>query len=1012
MKKTMKLFMLLLALVLSFSLFACGGGSDKCDECVDEGRDGICDVCGNDMPVAPVNDVVLIDDGVPKFNIVYGKTTDVDTRNAIRQHIVSKLKSNDIEINAVAEAGENDVPQDVEVLIGDVTTRGDEYIFDRYQFGKKGYMIKIVGTKVVIQAGSDEQLLEAVMEFAEDILKIGTDDVYYATMLAGSKDSEPKGHEVFYVQDDYKITNLTVNGTSMEDYTIAADLTNEFHNKAALALQDEIYEKTGFHLKLADIALASDNTVVIRSIDRVYNDNSYTVKAEGTKLVISCAFDNMIERATEQFLTQKITLARNDVDFTGTVYKQDVSFVTYEDFGAAGDGVTDDYQALYYTHKSANEYGQKVIGTKGATYYIKESYFTDSDTFKTGVYPIPIKTNVDWNGCTIVIDDREMHNYSGGRPTVDPKATVDNYKMAHSYVFSILPDDEHAKIKIDDREILDAIQEDEIKPGTTHIDLKIDGWDGDLMIIPYDSSHNVYRRRGYGAFNGAAMHEIIIIDKNGNVSDETKIMFNYQNIDYIEVYKLDESTAITIENAKVITRDSQIDHTDAEGKFQSGYVTRGLNVNRSYTTVKNLEHVVTDGFDLNDRAYDGLEGPSANGFFTASNANHVTFKDCIMPGRMKYNNASSYNFSAATVNYIVLDGCIQSNFWVTLDSNNNIVPSTEWTEGAQTSMGSASINGKTIGFYWGLGGTNWCKNMEYLNSKISRFDAHQGLYDGRIINTEINDMELTGVGKLEIADVKWYSYATSTPLLFLRSDYGYTWNGEITLENVEAYIHRAQKLVISNHSYKNWYFGYTSQIPSVAIDNLDLYYFDNHQTVEAGYRITLASCSNQYMHLTGDTGVAVNIPYNDVDKDGYIDEPIYDINRDGYINDLDDIDVDGNGDKFNTSIPYISEKDHGDTDTYQTGVSIPGVTTNTNIVMPPEYLKVINNDGVGGAGGYKFYVPNTAGQGISDGLWFSTEDTMNGFYGGTKFYYGPGENDYFVGTVTSSMPANSPFVFQ
>ena len=628
------------------------------------------------------------------------------------------------------------------------------------------------------------------------------------------------------------------------------------------------------------------------------------------------------------------------------------------------------------------------------------------------VHTIPIKTDVDWNGATIIIDDRQMHNYGNGNAAVG--AIKEYYTMAHTAVFHVRPDSDKEEINFSDADVLKKILSDGLNPYTTTIDFKIEGWDGDLMIIPYNTAHGVYRRRGYGQYNGDSMHEVIVIDKDGNVSEETPIMFDYQNLDYILVYKLDESTAITIENAKVITKDSQIDHTDDEGNFQNGYVTRGLSVNRSYTTVKNIEHVVTDGFSINDRAYQGLEGPSANGFFVANNANRVIFKDCIMPGRMKYSNSSSYNFSAKAVNKIVLDGCIQSNFWVTVDEDNNneIINSTEYSNGAINSMASVSVNGKTIGLYWGLGGTNYCKNMEYLNSKISRFDAHQGLYHGKIINTEINDMELIGVGELIIEDVKWYSYSTSTPLLFMRSDYGYTWDGEIKLKNVDAYVHRGQKLVVANHNFVNWYFGYTCAIPSMSIDNLDVYYLDTMTPVEPGYAMTLVNVNNSKMHLHGvNVGTTAWIPYKDADEDGYIDEPFFDINRDGIINELDEVDLDDNGDKFNTSIEYISEKDFiaagGTQSDYRKGIAFSGCLTNVNLTKPPAYVKIINNDGVNGTGGYVYQLKDTSGQGISDGLWYNTVDSMGGFFGGTKFIYGTGENDFFIGTENKNGITNT-----
>ena len=57
-----------------------------------------------------------------------------------------------------------------------------------------------------------------------------------------------------------------------------------------------------------------------------------------------------------------------------------------------------------------------------------------------------------------------------------------------------------------------------------------------------------------------------------------------------------------------------------------------------------------------------------------------------------------------------------------------------------------------------------------------------------------------------------------------------------------------------------------------------------------------------------------------------------------------------------------------------------------------------DGDGIGDTGGYVFNVKDTSREGISDGLWYTTTDTYNGFFGGTKFIYGTGENDFFIGT--------------
>ena len=45
-------------------------------------------------------------------------------------------------------------------------------------------------------------------------------------------------------------------------------------------------------------------------------------------------------------------------------------YLTYEQFGAKGDGVTDDFPAIIATHAAANEKGLPVKANGGKTYYI------------------------------------------------------------------------------------------------------------------------------------------------------------------------------------------------------------------------------------------------------------------------------------------------------------------------------------------------------------------------------------------------------------------------------------------------------------------------------------------------------------------------------------------------------------------------------------------------------------------------------------------------------------------
>ena len=129
------------------------------------------------------------------------------------------------------------------------------------------------------------------------------------------------------------------------------------------------------------------------------------------------------------------------------------------------------------------------------------------------------------------------------------------------------------------------------------------------------------------------------------------------------------------------------------------------------------------------------------------------------------------------------------------------------------------------------------------------------------------------------------------------------------------------------------------------------------------------------------------------------------------MNELDKIDLDGNGKIGNTTLKY---KDYADLDekVQNKGILHPSCKRNVNTVKPPEFIKIINNDGVNGSGGYVYKIVNTAG--ISDGGWYrnaNTPDTMGGFFGNTKFIYGLGENDYFHGSDYVDQNLTTTFKF-
>ena len=751
----------------------------------------------------------------------------------------------------------------------------------------------------------------------------------------------------------FEINGKALNAT---DYAVIAE--SEAEKEAARILISAIKEKTGVELKFSEEISGYTNTVRFISAEPhpVYDCN---ITTENNNLIISCAYPSFVSLATRYFIDDYISSAEKNISLGSDFSERyNTSKIYYSDFGAKGDGVTDDFFAMKAAHDTANLFSRyTVCADDGKTYYIHETRLGSEIDGYGSVQSITIKTNVNWGNANFIIDDTDLSGFDGTGRT-------------GKTIFNVVRDT--PILTVTEKEILDSVLDAGLGRDTKKIDL---GLDRAVMIIPYNSSHKVYRRKGYGSFLGGNMHEVILIDKDGNVSDETPIMFDYETLNYIEVYSLDDAR-LTIEGGTFTTRASHVDivYYDENGNqaFHDAYINRGMSIQRSYTTVKNVKHYVTGEISLSEQKQ-GMIGHAYSGFFSASNANEVAFENCVLTGKRCYTKpvggtTGTYDFSANTVNKIVLKNCVQSNFWISVDEEGNITPATEDTPGVQLSMGTSALTGKKM--HWGCGGTNYCKNMEYIGSTISRFDAHSGLYNGKIIDSTVNYIALTGVGDMIIENSRWFAEApsyNSNSLLHLRSDYGSTWEGTVTVKDVEAYVFTSFDTYLVMHTYSNWYFGYQSCFPSLDISNLDYYNISTREPLPAEYPVYLCKTSvtaEPALHLPETQKTAPYYPDVDSDKDGFVD---------------------------GTDIAYDAKVENG-------GVQVKSSRVNLNPIKPPEFIKITRNDGVNGKGGYAFIVTDTSKYGASDGGYYDSVENNGGFFGDTKFYYGYWSDDYYVGT--------------
>ena len=951
-----------------------------CSEHVNFDNDGECDKCGAPIQGTAAN-IHLIEGMLANFKFVIAKDCPSDVHRTISMDIIRELTKSDVEISTTTEGSSSDVQEEIEVLVGGVKNRGNKYYYDGHLLGEKGYLISIIDSKIVITAGSTEKLCEVLIDFAEEVIGLGS-EIFDVTMTAADCK--------YYKQDDYLISDIKIDGNLLsQNYKIIFDSSNKSHTATAESIRNAIYSTVGIYLDFSDDATAEE-AIVIRYTENLDHEESFRIYTEGKRMIIEASYSNVFEKMTAKFLEEELYSYEGSKSFSGKVFTRDVSVVYYEDFGAVGDGVTDDFEAIYNAHVYANDGGQKVLGNPDATYYI---YDSNSKT-------IPIKTDVDWRGANFIIDDRTLSSVSNSA----------TYSIATKNIFSV--EREFAAIKITDRETLDRLTAEGINPSATKINIELEDWDGNIFLVVYNSSHKVFRRKGYSNYDGDSMQEVIVIDKDGNIREDTPVTFNYTYISSVYAYRYNESSGVTVENATFTTRASQV---NVKGKNDS-YFNRGISITRAYTTLKNIKHYVTDEIPLLEQVDSNGNvvkyGSIYHGFFSASYTTNVTLDGCVLTGRRSYTKADggadgTYDLSGNRINKFVLKNCIQSNFWVTVDENYVIHAATEDTPGAILSMESITVNGKSLKLHWGIGGSNYCKNFEYIGSTLSRLDAHAGLQDGKIINSTVNFISLTGSGDFLIEDSRWFAAGpsyTNNAVIYLRNDYGSTWNGTITIKNVSAYTHTSYTSYVVNHTYNNWYYGYTAHFPNLHIENLDFYDIRTKEALPAGYSINLTgtSISNTSKRHLPESHTPPYFAPLDADKDGFIDEPIIDANLDGILDK--GLDLDGDGKIGNTSIDYASSSKS------TSGIKHTGTYVNLNIVVPPEYIKIIGNDGVDGKGGYVYNITNTSGNGISDGGFYDDVESLGGFYGDTKFYYS--DTEYFLGSDHVDQTKTTTFKFK
>jgi hypothetical protein len=424
--------------------------------------------------------------------------------------------------------------------------------------------------------------------------------------------------------------------------------------------------------------------------------------------------------------------------------------VFYSDFGAKGDGITNDFYAMKKAHDYANEVGGTVYATPRATYYVSE----------TGGETITVKTNVNFQNAHVIIDDKAIS------PTGPERRTP---------LFTILREHELITLGEDSDEVKALNEACPINLETKKLPISF-GYPA--MLIPENCDKKVYIRLGASANTGDSQRELVVIDENGNINEKTPILIEYEKVTRLLVYRIDDAP-ITFENVKFTTLANE-----APRRYPS-YL-RNIYINRSNVTVRNLTHYV-EGEGENGAPYSGFINPRQMNNFLCENCILSSHKTYEMEDRHAY--MGSYDIGGEDANELYYKNCNERNFF-------------EWGN-------------------WGIMGSNYCKNITYDGCILSRFDAHAGVYNATIIDSELAAIRLTGGGKFTLKNVKMHYDL----LISLREDFGCTWRGDIEIENVRFFNKGENVYLFGARFYPNHNFGYQAYFPkNIKIKNVSLRY--------------------------------------------------------------------------------------------------------------------------------------------------------------------------------------------
>lgn len=416
-------------------------------------------------------------------------------------------------------------------------------------------------------------------------------------------------------------------------------------------------------------------------------------------------------------------------------------YITYEEFGAVGDGVHDDQAAIIAAHRAANERGLPVRVADDKTYYIGR-----------GSEVAVIQTDVDFGKAHFIINDVVTDDYSA--PIFRVESTLKPIDITD--VRQLRKEQKWLGVSLPARS----------------------------LVFVENNKKKVYIRYGLNQNSGTSQKEVFIADKKGRVDSRSPITWDYDVITRMTAYPIDKKT-LTIRGGYFTTVANQ-------AKSEYKYRGRGFVINRSNVRVENLTHLVEGETD---------HGAPYSGFLDFDFCSDVVVTGCLLTPHKTYSTIGSAHKPVSMGSYdITAAYCVNILF----------------EHGRQT----IDINDRS---YWGLFASNFCKNLRMDDMIISRFDAHMGVANVTLTRCTFGHMgvQAIGFGTMLIKDCEMHR----NTFVWLRDDYGSTWDGDIIIRNctLRPVRNESSLTLISGFNPGTHDFGYLCHLPRrVMVENLTI----------------------------------------------------------------------------------------------------------------------------------------------------------------------------------------------